>query len=232
MADIDMIPRSYREQLRVEGAVRRYGIALAALLLLAFLASLLLRWQVARTEPLLAIQRTELARAGGDSGKLAALQARQVALEQSVAALDALRAAGTVGRLTEALDRSLGADLWLTSIRYARNEQLLPAAGAAGPASPAAGDANSFSVQAAGVTERWRVTRRIDLGGAASTYPALTEFMRGFAGQGGVADVHLVDSASAADAANPANPANSGKDANASIAFNVTALAGAAGAQP
>lgn len=231
MADIDMIPRSYREQLRVEGAVRRYGIALAALLLLAFLASLLLRWQVARTEPLLAIQRTELARAGGDSGKLAALQARHAALEQSVAALDALRAAGTVGRLTEALDRSLGADLWLTSIRYARNEQLLPAAAAAaaGPATPAAGDANSFSVQAAGVSERWRVTRRIDLGGAASTYPALTEFMRGFAGQGGVADVHLVDSASAADAANPAKDA---KDAGASIVFNVTALAGAAGAQP
>lgn len=224
MADIDMIPRSYREQLRVEGTVRRYGIALAALLLLAFLASLLLRWQVARTEPLLAIQRTELARAGGDSGKLAALQARQVALEQSLAALDALRAAGTVGRLTEALDRSLGADLWLTSIRYARSEQLLPPVAAADAA-----NAGSFSVQAAGVTEHWRVTRRIDLGGAAFSYPALTEFMRGFAGQGVVADVHLVDSGSAAAAA---DAGNSGKDSNANIVFNVTALAGPAGAQP
>ena len=213
MADIDMIPRSYREALRVDRTVRRFGAALAALVLLGGAAAGLMRWRVAHTEPLLAQMRSAASQATGDAALLAVLQARHASLEQSVAALEALRAAGTVGRLAGALDTALRADMWLTGLHYVRSEQLIPAV-AGQPAQP--GDLLLQPAAAAGAPETWRVTRRLDLSGAAFSYPALTEFLRAFSTQPGVAEVRLVDSST------PEGEA-------AVIGFNMTALVGPSG---
>ncbi|MES2759986.1 MAG: hypothetical protein V4693_21650 [Pseudomonadota bacterium] len=213
MADIDMIPRSYRDAQRVRRALRRFAIALALLVAASALAAGAMRWRVAKTEPRLAQLRAAAAQAGGDAARLAQLQTRHAALEQNVAALEALRAGGTVGRLAGALEGALGADMWITGIRYARSEQLIPPA--AGVAAP--GD---LQLLRAGVQESWRVTRRLDLAGAALSYPALTQFLRAFAARPGLTDVQLVDSV-----------APGGE--TASIGFNVTALVGAAaGSKP
>jgi len=212
MADIDLIPRSYRERQRVQGTLRGYALGLAALLVLATAATGLLRWHVARTEPLLARMRADATSSGADSVRLAALQTRHTTLVQQVAALGSLRAAGTVRQLAESLDQSLRADLWLSTIRYERSELALPAQ----TAEPAR--AGELQVQVGAVAERWRISRRVDLSGAALSYPALTEFMRGFAGQGGIADVQLIGSSSP-DAAGGA------------IGFDVTAQASVPGAK-
>jgi hypothetical protein len=212
MADIDLIPRSYREQLRVQRTLRRYALVLAAVLALGAAGAGGLRWHVARTEPQLARMRADASSSGADSVRLATLQTRHTALVQQVAALGSLRAPGAVRQLAESLDQSLRADLWLTGIRYERSELALPAQ-TAGPARP-----DELQVQVGAVAEHWRISRRVDLSGAALSYPTLTEFMRGFASQGGIADVQLIDSSSP-DAAGGA------------IGFNVTALAGAPGAK-
>lgn len=217
MADIDMIPRSYREAQRVARTMRRFGAALAALLLVGGAAAGLLRWRVAHTEPQLAQRRSAATQATSDAARLALLQARQASLTQSVAALEALRATGTVGRLAGALDTALRADMWLTSLRYARSEQLIPAtAGLAAQPGDLVLQPAPVAGAAAGAPETWRVTRRVDLSGAAFSYPALTEFLRAFSTQPGVAEVRLVDSST------PEGEA-------AVIGFNMTALVGPSG---
>lgn len=206
MADIDMIPQSYRAARRVQATLRSYAYALGAVLLLAGGGIALLRWQVARTEPLLARMRADAASNGSDSARLATLQARHTAMAQDVAALDALRAAGTVRQLALSLDQSLGTDLWLAGIRYERSELALPAQ-SAGPALP-----GELRRQTGATLEHWRISRRVDFSGAAASYPALTEFMRRFASQDGISEVQLVDSSS---------PENAG----GTIGFSVSALA-------
>ena len=59
MADIDMIPRSYREGLRVRRTLLAYGAALGLLLVAGGGASAVLRWRLAVETPQL-----EAARAG------------------------------------------------------------------------------------------------------------------------------------------------------------------------
>jgi hypothetical protein len=224
MADIDMIPRSYREARRVRRLLGRYGVALGALLVVGAGAAGLLRWQVAHTEPQLTRLRADGASAGGDSARLAAILARQAALEQGVAALSGLRGAGSAGRLSEAIEQSLRADLWLVGIHYVRSEQRLPE-----PATDA-GRPGDLSVRsAAGAQERWRVTRRVNFTGAAFSYPALTEFMRSFAGRDGVVEVRLVDSRAPDDAG---AGAVAGAAAGAAVGFEMTALVDAAGVKP
>jgi hypothetical protein len=225
MADIDMIPRSWREARRVRRLLRNYGSALAALLVLTAAASAGLRWQSTSTEPVLARLRADSVSAGDGGTRLAALQARQAILESGVVALDRLRGSGSAARLAELLDQSLGSELWLVGIHYQRSEQrLLETTGAGAPR------ADDLQVSVAGAQERWRVTRRVNLNGGALTYPALTEFMRGFASHGGVSEVRLVDSRTAEEAASGVNPAAAA--AAPAVSFEVTALLGATGVAP
>jgi hypothetical protein len=217
VADIDMIPRSYREALRVKLALRRCGGALCALLLVGLGAGTALRWRVAHTETALVRLRAASAQSLVDAARMAQLQSRQAGLQQAVTALAALRAGGAVGQLTAALDGALGGELWFTALRYARSEQVIPAS--AGLA-PQAGDLVLQAISAPGTPETWRITRRLDVSGAAYSYPALGEFLRQVSSQPGVAQVRLIDS-SAAEGSTAA-------DIQA-IGFNMTATVKPAG---
>jgi hypothetical protein len=217
MADIDMIPRSYREALRVKRLLRRCGGALCALLLVGLGAGATLRWRVFHTETALVRLRAASAQSLADAARLAQLQSRQAGLQQAVTALAALRAGGAVGQVTAALDAALGGELWFTTLRYARSEQVIPAG--AGLA-PQAGDLVLQASSPPGAPETWRITRRLDVGGAAFSYPALSEFLRQVSSQPGVAQVRLIDSS--------APEGSSAADA-AAIGFNMTAIVKPAG---
>ena len=225
MADIDMIPRSYREALRVRRLFRRSGAALCALLLVGLGAGAALRWQVVHTETALVRLRAANAQSLGDAARLAQLQSRQAGLQQAVTALAAMRAAGAVGQVSAALDAALGGELWFTALHYARSEQVIPAGAAV---APQAGDLVLQAAPPAGAApatpETWRITRRLDVSGAAFSYPALTEFLRQLSSRPGVAQVRLIDS-SAPEGGTAAD--------TAAIGFNMTAIVGpAAGVLP
>ncbi len=217
MADIDMIPRGYRDAQRLRAALRRFAVMLAAVLLAGAAAAGLLRWRAAHDAPLLAQMRAAAAAAGSDATRLARLQARQAVLEQSVTALAALRGTGAVGRFAVAVDGALGTGVALTAMRYTRSEQIIPA----GAAPAQAGDVSMpATAGAAAAPASWRVTRRLDLAGSASDFPALTQFLRAFSAQPGIAEARLIDSVAP------------GGD-SAAIGFNLTGVAAApAGATP
>ena len=216
-----MIPRRYREALRVTRLVRRCGGVLGALLVAGLGAGAALRWQVAQAETALVRLRAASAQSPVDAALLAQLQARQASLQQAATALAALRADGAVSKISASLDASLGGDLWFTALHYARSEQAIPAGAAV---TPQAGDLVLPAVLAAGAApgppETWRFTRRIDVSGAAFSYAALGEFLRHLSSQPGVAQVRLVDSST---------PAGNAAADTAAVGFNMTAIVEPAG---
>ncbi len=101
MADIDMIPRSYREGLRVRRTLTIYGAALAVLLVAGAGASAFLRWRLGVETPRLDASRSASSQAGAMRIQLTAALARKELLAENVAALATLRGAGEVAALAE-----------------------------------------------------------------------------------------------------------------------------------
>lgn len=197
MADIDMIPRSYRDSVRVQQALRGYGLALGILLLAGVAGTALLHWRLAVATPQLEQLRVRTADAEALRARLAAAAARQGALEQDVQALAALRGTGSIAGLAGALDGALNDKVWFDTLRFARTEELLRAplpsplpAGAlttraaTGPGAPAG-------------PQTWRVARHVEIAGQALDHAAVTTFLGALSTSPVLADVRFVKSTAA-----------------------------------
>ena len=198
MADIDMIPRSYRDGMRVQRALRGYGLALAAMLVTGALAAGLLHWRLAVATPQLEQLRARTAQAETLRTRLAASAARQAALEQDALALAALRGAGAVQRMAQALDVALNDKVWFDTLRFTRTEELLRAPLPAPlPAGTLVTRASTLPNAAPG-PQTWRVARRVEIEGQALDHAALTGFLAALSANPALGDVRFLKSGAAA----------------------------------
>jgi Tfp pilus assembly protein PilN len=200
MADVDMIPRSYRDTVRVRRTLRQTGAVLACVAVLGLGTVGTLRWRIAAVERQAtalqaAASQTEAARA-----RDAALQAAGLRLQRADATLQALRREGELDALTRGLEASLGDKVWLTALTLERDAQAAAtskdgtAGGAAG--SPTAGPAEGLEelADADGGQPAWRMASRFELQGQAAGYAAVTAFLDALGRQHGVTDLRLVGS--------------------------------------
>lgn len=194
MADIDMIPRSYREQVRVRRTLRLAGIALAAIVVLGAAGSGALRWRAAaighKADALQAAAARHQADSARDAAQLASYNRRQ----QDAAVLHALRREGELGALAQGIDAALGDHVWLTSLALERDAQAVPDKGAA-----AAGSGIEELVTADAAAKTWRLASTLQLSGQADSYAAVTAFLATLGRQPGIANLRLVSSAAAAE---------------------------------
>lgn len=196
MADIDMIPRSYHQAVRLKRTLKAFGLALGALLLLGLFAGVGLRWRIGSETPVLAHLRSAAERDEAARKQLEVSRMRKAALEQSLSALAALRGAGEVERITGTIDRALIQGVWFKELRFSRDEQLI----AAGQVQPLkTGDLVVLPVQTAGKpaateTPTWGLSKNIEISGEAIDHAALTDFMRSLSGQPAIADVRFLNS--------------------------------------
>lgn len=197
MADIDMIPRSYRDGLRVQRALHGYGLALGGVLLAGVIGVGLLHWRLAVETPQLEQLRARTAQAETLRTRLAATTLRHDALEQDAQALTALRGAGGVARLAQALETALNDKVWFDSLRYARSEELLHAP-LPSPL-PAGTLVTRASTQPAAVPgpQTWRLARHVDVDGQALDQAALSAFLAALSGSADLADVRFLKSTAA-----------------------------------
>jgi Tfp pilus assembly protein PilN len=178
MADIDMIPRSYREGLRVRRTLAAYGAALAVLLAVGAGASLLLRWRVAVETPKLERMRSDSALAGALRTQLGSAQQRKDALAGEVEALALLRGAGEAAALARMLEATLNERVWIEQLRFTRTEEALrdplpsplPPGAVRGTQAPGA-------VPAQGAAPAWQLGSQIELSGQALDHRAMTDFL-------------------------------------------------------
>ncbi|HUW38541.1 MAG TPA: PilN domain-containing protein [Rhodocyclaceae bacterium] len=196
MADFDMIPRSYREAMRLRRSLKAFGLALGALLLLGLLAGAALRWRIGVETPLLARLRGLAEQNETARKQLEAARLRKVRIEQSLSALSALRDAGGIERVTGAIDRALSRGVWFKELRFSRDQQLL----AAGQVPPQpTGYLIVLPIETAGkpsatANQTWRLSNNIEISGEAVDHAALTGFMRSLSAQPAIADVRFVNS--------------------------------------
>lgn len=199
MADIDMIPRSYRDALRVRRTVAAYGAALALLLLAGGGASALLRWRVATETPRLEQLRAGSLQADAMRTQLAAAQQRRDAYARNVQALAAVRGAGEVAALAAILDGALGEQVWIDQLRFSRSEEQLPLPL---PSPLPAGTVQVRTTQAPGAPaadQAWRLGSHIEIAGQAHDHAAMTAFLAALAAHPGLSNVRFVNSSAAGE---------------------------------
>lgn len=193
MADIDMIPRSYREGLRVRRTLAAYGAALAALLVLGGGASAFLHWRVALETPRLDAARAASAQAGAMRTRLVDAQARKDALADNVNALAGLRGAGEVAALAQVLDHTLNERVWFDTLRLARTQEALQTAPS--PLPPGTVQARAA---AGGTAQAWRLGTQIEIAGGALDNAAMSAFLAALAADPALSEVRFLNSSTAA----------------------------------
>jgi len=191
MADIDMIPRSWREGLRVRRTLAIYGAALGLLLLGGAGASVLLHWRLAVETPRLEQERAASGQAAAMRAQLVTAQARKDALAGSVDALAGLRGAGEVAALAGALDGALNDRLWFESLRLARKHEALAALPSPLPPGTVQGAAQNGAPQA------WRLNTSIEIAGGALDNAAMSAFLAALAADPALSEVRFLNSSTA-----------------------------------
>ena len=193
VADIDMIPRSWREGLRVRRTLGAYGAALAALLVVGGGASAWLHWRVAVETPLLEAARATTAQVGATQAQLVSAQARKDALADQVAALAGLRGAGEVAALARVLDHALNERVWFETLRLARTQEALQSA-----PSPLPPDMVQARAAQTGTAQAWRLGTQVEIAGGALDNAAMTAFLAALAADPALSDVRFLNSSTAA----------------------------------
>lgn len=216
MADIDMIPRSYREGLRVRRTLTAYGAALAVLLVAGAGASAALRWRLGVETPHLEASRSASTQAGVMRTELTTALARKERLAENVAALASLRGAGEVAALANTLNGALNEQVWFTELRFARTQELLQAA----PPMPLPAGVVRTRAAQAGALQAWRLGSQIRIAGQARDNAAMTAFLAKLAADPGLANVRFLNSSTAA------------ADEGGAVNFNVAAALVKQGERP
>lgn len=185
MAEIDMIPRSYREALRVRRTLGAYGIALALLVLVGGGGSALLRWRVAVETPRLTQLRADAVQAGAIHTQLIGAQQRKDALAGDADALAALRGAGAAAQLAQVFDATLDDKVWIDHLRFLRTrERLNP---------PLPSPLPAGAVQVAG-NQAWQLGSHVEIAAQALDPAAMTRFLSALAAQPALTRVRLLSS--------------------------------------
>jgi hypothetical protein len=196
MADIDMIPRSYREAVRVRRTVRQAGLALACVTVLGVATVGGLRWRGAALASQAAALESTASQAQAERTRDAALQAASMRLLRADATLHALRREGELDALTRALDVALTDQVWLTGLSLQRNAQGAGAGAGAGAkdAAPDPAVEQVAALDAADGSPNWRLASTIQITGEAADYGAVTTFLAALGRQPGVEGLRLVGS--------------------------------------
>ncbi len=177
MADIDMIPRSYRDAVRLRRVARLTVAALAVVVVVTGAGNALLRWRSAGIERQVAALRSAAAQAQSASARDASMRDEQARAAQAGALLRTLRRQGELAAFAQALDEALPPAAWLTGVNVRRGLQTVPGA-AAEPA----------------------IATTVELAGQAASYDAITAFLAGLGRSKAVATVQLQSSAADATA--------------------------------
>ncbi len=206
MADIDMIPRSYRDGVRVRRTLRRAGLALAAIVVAAAAGSAALRWQSAALERRTATLQQAASAATASQAQAATEHAARERVLQQQGLLRALRREGELALLANAIDSALPETAWLTAVTLQRDLQLAPAnapAPAQAPAPAPVPDGRTTTIATGNADGSTLVmVSSVELAGQAADYNGITDFLSNLGRTPGMHSVELLSSS-----ASPTTPA-------------------------
>jgi len=206
MADIDMIPRSYRDRVRLRHTLRRVGGALALVLLCAGAGHVALRWRAAALAQEASQLRAAASAAQSDQARVAGERAATLRAGQRAALLGALRRDGELAALALAIDGALPADTWLTALALRRDARVATPGVATPGVMPGAAPAGATAQQAfatgSAAGDLLLLESHVELRGQAASYDGVTAFLARLGRVPGLTAVQLQSSgANAVDGA-------------------------------
>ena len=186
MRDIDLIPASYRKQLRMKQQLIRGGSAIAALLVLSLAGRLTLSTLTGQIRTEIDSLQVRQTMTSQQRDQLAALQAQRKDAEQQLHLLQGLRSGTAAENLFRIIDRVLiPSEVWFTAWEFRR-------AGVAQGTQPTA--APGYFVMATdkvSSNEPWVVETHMKIAGQARDHVALSEFVQRLIQQPAIQDVRV-----------------------------------------
>lgn len=196
MADIDMIPRSYRDGVRVRRTARRAACALALVVIATAAGHAALRWSSAAMEREATLLRSAANAAKNDLQRAATERAAALREQQRAGLLGAVRREGELAAFAQAIDSALPADTWLTALTLRRSTRVAPP-GATLPSG--AGPQDTFATGIA-QGDTLLLDSQVELSGQAASYEGMTDFLANLGRIPGLVDVQLQSSSANAEA--------------------------------
>lgn len=177
MADIDLIPQSYRDYVDARRTVCRTAAALAAVMSIALAVGGVLQWQLRG-------ERNQLSRMQEQTSDVAALKTRVDAKkgellrrENAANALAMLRGTGEAAKVFRAMELSLHDDVMLTRITFSRAYRVVEPGSALTGSRPAEVTGQSIAGNANQGVQAWLMPARLELQGEAADHAALAAFI-------------------------------------------------------
>ena len=188
MAEIDLIPQDYRNQLTQQSVLRKYVLMFAALNAFVLIFALLLG-QTSRSVAAEAVElKTENAITQQQQAQLEQLQLQQSEYERQLGLLRGLRAGAAVDEIFGIVDRALrGRDLWFLDWKFRR-------AGVVLNGEQRGIETGYFVIvdeDQRQPDDEWQVETRMTIHGQAKDHQALSTFVRALFEQREIKDVKL-----------------------------------------
>jgi len=196
MADIDMIPRSYRDGVRVRRTARRAACALALVVLATVAAHATLRWSSAAMDRKAALLRSAASAAQSDLQRAASQREAELRAQQRVGLLGAVRRAGELAAFAKAIDGALPADTWLTALALRRSTRVAPP----GATLPSGDSPQETFATGNAQGDTLLLDSQVELGGQAASYEGMTDFLANLGRVPGLVNVQLQSSSVNAEA--------------------------------
>ena len=192
MTEIDMIPQSYREQLRVRLWGRNFLAAIAVLVVLIVTAEVWLIVTLSVQKPKLELLQRGRTAVAAQLAAVEALRARKSEAEKNRSVLADLRGGPSVEQISGTIDRAINDGVWFDQLQFVRSADY-----AAPKADPAASAPSGDDV-AVGAK---RPLNQLEIRGRAVSHSALAEFAKNLAAEPGTRNVRVVNTARQSDSA-------------------------------
>lgn len=192
MAQIDLIPESYRAYTRAKRIVCHAGFAAGGLVCVALSIFMYVHWQLDQENKQLVLLRQQTKEMAALQAQVNAMQEQKRQLETDVETLAMLRGEGDAARAIQALDRALNDDVWLSRLRFKRTHvSAAPDTDDTGPMQGAMLRVESGTV---GADHQAVFKSRIEMHGAATGHAMLSGFMNAMAQQPEITKVRFLNS--------------------------------------
>ena len=196
VSDLNLIPQTWTQERRVRRSLWRFAVAYALLGGSLIGASVLLASHIER-------ESAELERLRGDHdsalarrARLESLNARKGALAREVRTLTRLGGTPDVGRVFDAVERSIDDEVWFREWVFRRAGEFVEV----GPRTVDTGFLILVPERAQGEGKKaWRVNTHMEIRGHAMSHSALAGFVRRLSRSPAVAEVKILDSRSETD---------------------------------
>ena len=191
MHEVDLIPASYKERLKIKRWCRQFGLAFVSLLVVVFILKLAIINKTMALNSRIEILQRDKQTSIEQQQKYNELVDKEVKLRRQLEILNGLRGGPSAKQILLAVDRVMRNDVWFTQwsfIRAGQITQVQPATVQTGYFIIIPQEANTTPAQQA-----WKLDTHMEISGQALDHSSLSDFISNLIKQPEITDVKVIN---------------------------------------